>query len=329
MYFDDIRLVGPQKTVVLGDFEQGVGQWAGLEVSDEQAHGGRRSGKWHNLPLHTSARLSEIPTDWSEFDSLEFWCYAPQATGATAQLILDSDQPQELAADQICRHIMQGHDFGPDIDWSADPNNYREWTYAINRFFHWRTLAEAYWNTGDERYAKEFCDQLRDWVRKNPVPLMSSGNGAYTWRTIECGIRQSTTWPDSLYRVLGSPSFTPEVAAVMTRSMVEHARHLPHHAQHGDGHRHGDDRLAEGRHRAALAAYAAREGLAEHVELDVSAGEIDLRLIGVLHAELHQHADLHALPRQRLHAGHGDLERILVRHARATAEGEQRGDQQE
>jgi len=226
VYFDDIRLVGPQKTVMLGDFEQGVGQWTGLEASDEQARSGKRSGKWHQMPLRTSIRLQEIPNDWTGFDALEFWCYAPEATGATARLILNSDPPRETAADEICKHIMQGHDFGPDIDWSADPNHYREWTYAINRFFHWRTLATAYWNTGDERYAKEFCDQLLDWVRKNPVPLNSSGNGSYTWRTIECGIRQSTTWPDSLYRVLGSKSFTPEVAAVMTRSMVEHARHL-------------------------------------------------------------------------------------------------------
>ncbi|MHB8902892.1 MAG: alginate lyase family protein, partial [Thermoguttaceae bacterium] len=68
--------------------------------------------------------------------------------------------------------------------------------------------------------------QWVDWVRKNPVPLFNSGNSSYTWRTIECGIRQSTTWPDSLYRVLDSPHFTPEVAAVVTKSMIEHARHL-------------------------------------------------------------------------------------------------------
>lgn len=136
------------------------------------------------------------------------------------------DQRDFAAADEVLKHVIQGHDFGPDIDWQADPNNYREWTYAINRFFHWRTLAAAYWEGGDERYAKELCDQWVDWVRKNPVPLFTSGNGSYTWRTIECGIRQSTTWPDCLYRIMGSEHFTPEVAAVVTKSMIEHARHL-------------------------------------------------------------------------------------------------------
>jgi len=226
LYFDDIRLVGKEKTVGLGDFEAGLGAWRGLTLSDEQAKSGEFAGKWQHMNLNTSLRLSDIPTDWTGFDTLDFWCYSPKATGARVTMVLNSDQPAAGKADQICKHTIQGHDFGPDIDWAADPTNYREWTYSINRFYHWRTLAEAWWETGDEKYARELSAQIADWVRKNPVPLVSSGNGSYTWRTIECGIRQSTTWPDSLYRVLGSESFTPEAAATMTKSMVEHARHL-------------------------------------------------------------------------------------------------------
>ena len=226
LYLDDIRLVGKDKAVVLGDFEAGADNWSGLDPSDEQAKTGKRSGKWHHMHISTSLRLTGFPTDWTDVDALEFWAYAPKATGARVTLVLNSDQSPSGRADEICRHVIRGHDFGPDIDWSADPNHYREWTYAINRFYHWRTLAEAYWETGDEKYAAQFAAQLVDWARKNPVPLFSSGNGSYTWRTIECGIRQSTTWPDSLYRVLGSKSFTPDIAATLTRSMVEHARHL-------------------------------------------------------------------------------------------------------
>ena len=226
LYFDDIRLVGKDNSASLGDFEAGPDKWAGLIVSDEQAKVGQHSGKWHNMHVTRSIRLSELPTDWTEFDTLQFWCYSPKATGAKVTMVLNSDESTFAKADQIIEHIIQGHEFGPDIDWSADPTHYREWTYAINRFYHWRMLCNAYWESGLEKYAKEFCDQLVDWVRKNPVPLFTSGNGSYTWRTIECGIRQSTTWPDCLYRVLGSDSFTPEVAATMTKSMVEHAQHL-------------------------------------------------------------------------------------------------------
>ena len=225
LYLDDVRLVG-RSAATLGDFEHGTGAWQGLSASQEQVHAGRFSGKWDTDAGQRRAGISDPPQDWTGVDTLEFWCFAPRAFGGSVMLLLDSDTPRFDSADRIRSHVIQGHDFGPHIDWSADPNHYREWTYSINRFYHWRTLTAAYWQSGDERYAREFCDQLVDWVRKNPVPRNTSGNGSYTWRTIECGIRQSTTWPDCLYQVLGSRSFTPEVAAVMTKSMVEHARHL-------------------------------------------------------------------------------------------------------
>ncbi len=226
LYFDDVRLVGREKSIDLGTFESGTSGWTGLTVSKEQAKGGEASGKWARQNLQTAIRTAEAPTDWTDVEALDFWCYSPKATGAELTMILSSDRQDFFNAEEILKHVIQGHDFGPDIDWEADPNNYREWTYSINRFFHWRTLAEAYWEGGDERFAKELCDQWVDWVAKNPVPLFTSGNSSYTWRTIECGIRQSTTWPDCLYRVLDSEHFTPEVAAVMTKSMIEHARHL-------------------------------------------------------------------------------------------------------
>ena len=226
LYFDDVRLVGSGKTIDLGTFEDGTDDWTGLDVSKEQAKNGKASGKWDRQHLQATIRTNAAPTDWTDIEALEFWCYSPKATVARLTMVLNSDRKDFEAAEKILNHVIQGHDFGPDIDWEADPNNYREWTYAINRFFHWRKLAEAYWESGDERFAKELCDQWGDWVQKNPVPLFTSGNSSYTWRTIECGIRQAFIWPDCLYRVMGSKHFTPEVAAVMTKSMIEHARHL-------------------------------------------------------------------------------------------------------
>lgn len=226
LYIDNVRLVGPKGNLVLGDFEKGVGAWSGVEASTEQAADGKCSGKWAQLDRNHHVRLSDMPHDWSAYDAIELSCYVSQKTSSRIMLILDSDRPTFDGADAIAKHIIQGHDFGPDMDWSADPRHYREWTYAINRFFHWSNLGEAYWESGDEKYAQALIDQLYDWTRKNPVPLFHSGNGTYTWRTIDSGIRQSSTWPNTLYRLLGSPSFTPDACTLMTRSMVEHARHL-------------------------------------------------------------------------------------------------------
>ena len=117
-----------------------------------------------------------------------------------------SDTPAVAAsADGLLRHVYGGHFLGDDVDWESnkldphDPAFTREWTYGLNRFGHWRTLGEAYWATGDEKYAREWIAQMRDWVEDNPWPFYGTGNDSLTWRTIEAGIRASGSWPDSLY----------------------------------------------------------------------------------------------------------------------------------
>ncbi len=42
--------------------------------------------------------------------------------------------------------------------------------WDLSSFFHLPTLAEAFLQTGDPRYAREVIDQLRDWHQENPYP---------------------------------------------------------------------------------------------------------------------------------------------------------------
>ncbi len=225
LHFDDFVLKGPA-----GEYKDGletVEGWRGLERSADQVHGGEYSGKWRSTLLVGSVRAENFPRDWTGYETFSFWVHSAKATGQVIQLILNSDTATFTRADEVCRHIISGHDFGPDPDWATNIyEGYREWTYGINRFYHWNYLGDAYWQSGDEKYAKEFDWQVKHWVAQQPVPLYSSGNGTYTWRTIECGIRMSTTWPTALYRFLGSENFTPEGVVTMVKSMVEHARHL-------------------------------------------------------------------------------------------------------
>lgn len=118
------------------------------------------------------------------------------------------------------------HKFEGEIDWTLNPINYREWPWQLNRHRHWQTLGQAYWATGDEKYAREFVYQLLHWVENCPRPQTTSGNGSMTWRTIEAGIRSGQTWPDIYHLFLTSPSFTDEAVVTMVRSLVEHAQHL-------------------------------------------------------------------------------------------------------
>jgi hypothetical protein len=146
------------------------------------------------------------------------------------------------AAEKILRHQFDytkgpGQrgtlDFGVKIDWTANPTEGEArthlWNEALNRHFHFRTLAEAYWQSGDERFAREIADEIRDWAASNP-PLLLSGNslpnGCEAWQTLTTGIRLADTWPNALYRCLGSAAFTDEVIWTVFKSVCEQARHL-------------------------------------------------------------------------------------------------------
>ncbi len=235
LYFDDIRLVGPEGSLVLEDFEDATSSFSGLVISRERVKSGKFSGLWADTAAVRSISLREPPRDWTKYEALEFWAYSPRATGANIIVVAESDDPNLSKAEAIMRHEFapygsppynKPYKFGPEIDWKANPFNYWEWTWGLNRHHHWRILADAYWVSGDEKYVRELVAQMMHWIRTCPPPRHSSGNPSPCWRTIECGIRMGQVWPHVLYRILGARSFTPEACVTMIKSMVDHARHL-------------------------------------------------------------------------------------------------------
>jgi hypothetical protein len=125
-------------------------------------------------------------------------------------------------------------EFGTKIDWTANPTEGEArthlWNESLNRHFHFRALADAYWETGQDKYAKEIADQILDWAASNPAPLLSNGNslpnGCKAWQTLTTGIRLADTWPYALYHCLGSTAFSDEALCAMLKSVYEQARHL-------------------------------------------------------------------------------------------------------
>lgn len=158
-----------------------------------------------------------------------------------------AEKPKVAAAksdaegDRVCKHFfampwgddMKSYFVGEEIDWSfnprkpADPAYSYEWTYiAMNRMYDWNHLGEAYWRTLDEKYAREWVSQMEDWVVKNPVAMDAGYGHTFNWRTLEAGLRMAEVWPDSYFRFLNSPSFTPEAHATFVKSVLEHGRRL-------------------------------------------------------------------------------------------------------
>lgn len=131
--------------------------------------------------------------------------------------------------------VMADYQYGPKIDWTFNPTtqpgskyarNY-EWTYVLNRHYFWRLMGIAYNQTGDEKYAKEFNAQIMDWIDSNPVPIGKANQSpGSTWRTIEAGIRMSSTWPDAFYYFLPSPYYTDTAIVKTVSSIYDHAQYL-------------------------------------------------------------------------------------------------------
>lgn len=113
---------------------------------------------------------------------------------AARSLLPDTEQGTRDSADKACAHIFDllgsGEvDLGPTIDWSRDfksgyrwPNQYFrdivrvrpgdnsdiKVTRELSRCQHFTVLGKAYWYTADEKYAREFRDQISNWIDENP-----------------------------------------------------------------------------------------------------------------------------------------------------------------
>jgi hypothetical protein len=99
-------------------------------------------------------------------------------------------------ANEICEHnfqfLLPGVKFGDKVDWLSNLVDGKRWElkywrdidyssekrigdvrqiWELNRHQYFVTLGKAYWYTKDEKYAREFVSQLRDWIESNPYGM--------------------------------------------------------------------------------------------------------------------------------------------------------------
>ena len=103
-----------------------------------------------------------------------------------------------------------------------------EYTNILNRLQYLESLAVAYWASGDDAYARDGVHLLREWIRRNPPTRICTndygidGNG---WRSLEVGVRCDTILR-AFYLLRETEAMAPEDAALVARSLAEHARYL-------------------------------------------------------------------------------------------------------
>ena len=123
------------------------------------------------------------------------------------------------------------------IDWHFNPTAKQrpfnaEWTWQLNRMYFWDELARAYVETGDEKYARAFAQQLADWLAQTGgvPPEQGYNTSGSPWRTIEEGVRLMRAWLVTFEAFRKSPSFTDDLLLAFIRSGRAQAKHLLAHS---------------------------------------------------------------------------------------------------
>jgi hypothetical protein len=151
------------------------------------------------------------------------------------------------AGEEVLKHrvnvVGYPYQFPGAIDWYFNPTTApgskvprdHEWMWQFNRHREFEILARAYRATGDEKYAREFAGWLSSWIRDCPVPVGEAQNVPYSpWRTIETGIRASSSWPHALAAFRASPSLSDRLLLDWIKSWLEHGCYLHQHPRHGN-----------------------------------------------------------------------------------------------
>ena len=153
----------------------------------------------------------------------------------------DSKERQESVikrAKDIGRHVFQWGpyppaDYGPNIDWAADPAGDIEWIAAMYRFYWLADLEQAYMLTGDDQYVQLFVDLTTDWIQKHPLevslyqdhPVYGVARGGYwrgyAWLDLQTGIR-ATNICRCFRTFIHSRAITPDFLAMLLASLYDH-----------------------------------------------------------------------------------------------------------
>ena len=138
------------------------------------------------------------------------------------------------AADRVVAHTFSGSHFtvqmGRWIEWQNHPEEApgKEWLWHFNQHSQFVTLLNGYLRTANETYAREYVDQICDFVIRNPAPPYTLTRVA-SWRNLEAGVRGAITWPQAFYGFLSSPSFTPQAIQLVLTGMWSHGGYIYHH----------------------------------------------------------------------------------------------------
>lgn len=145
----------------------------------------------------------------------------------------DIGKANQEKADNALLHQFQPHkgygffDYGADINWDLWPIKDNEIRWQLHRVTWWHSMALAYRSSGDEKYAKEWVLQFRDWEKKNYLGR-SAENDGIAWRPLEVSERIQS-YPAIFNLFVVSPNFTPAFLMEFLNSFNKQTDYIPKH----------------------------------------------------------------------------------------------------
>lgn len=92
--------------------------------------------------------------------------------------------------------------------------------WELSRFQHLPTLGKAYWLTDNEKYSREFVDEISDWIESNPPEF-----GVNWTSTMDVAIR-AVNWIWGYYFFKNSPEVNDEFLFKFLKSLLIHGKHI-------------------------------------------------------------------------------------------------------
>jgi heparan-sulfate lyase len=116
-------------------------------------------------------------------------------------------------------------DYGKDINWDYWPVKDNEIRWQLHRVTWWQSMGIAYRASGEEKYAKEWIFQFRDWEKKNYLGR-SIENNHIAWRPLEVSERIQSL-PGTFNLFVASPNFTPAFLMEFLNSFDKQTAYIP------------------------------------------------------------------------------------------------------
>jgi hypothetical protein len=120
--------------------------------------------------------------------------------------------------------------YSPDIEFiEIDKSSDVKVPWELSRCQHFTALGQAYWLTGDERYAQEFVDEVTDWIARNPW-----GYGVNWACAMDVALR-AVSWMWGFYFFADALACRPRAfRAAFLRALYLHGEYIASHLERAD-----------------------------------------------------------------------------------------------